>query len=238
MRSHTSTVFAHTAGSKCALVAALALFLAAFVPPLSFGQGGGITAPESSGVPTPDPAPTPAQPAPDAAPGADSDGVEAAPSPQTSPAPATLPDTTSSPPEASSPGPAASQQAAPPAGQPPRRAAGKRARQHKARARRSAPPEHRRSTAGRASPARVFGLDLPLVGGGDIDTDAESPPVELIAWALLSLVLAAAALLALTARLSRMEGLTGPVPQVGEWLDGISQIVRFAQRGTGRHPAS
>jgi len=81
-------------------------------------------------------------------------------------------------------------------------------------------------------------LDLPLVGGGDIDTDAESPPVELIAWALLSLVLAAAALLALTARLSRMEGLTGPVPQVGEWLDGISQIVRFAQRGTGRHPAS
>ena len=68
-------------------------------------------------------------------------------------------------------------------------------------------------------------------------TEAESPPVELIAWALLTLVLAAAALLALTARLSQLEGLTGPMPQAAQLLQRILQTARFSPRGTGR-PAS
>jgi hypothetical protein len=86
----------------------------------------------------------------------------------------------------------------------------------------------------------LFGLNLPLVGpaGSGADTDAGSPPVELIAWALLALVLAAAALLALTARLSQMEGLSGPLPQAAPWLQRILQTARFAPRGMGRHPAS
>jgi hypothetical protein len=62
--------------------------------------------------------------------------------------------------------------------------------------------------------------------------------VELIAWALLTLVLAAAALLTLTARLWRMEGLTAPMPPDAQWLQRILQTARFAPRGTGGRPVS
>jgi hypothetical protein len=125
-------------------------------------------------------------------------------------------------------------------GQPPRRRAGKRARQNKARDKRSAGREQPRSAGGRASPASVFGVNLPLAGavGGSTDTDAVSPPVELIAWALLALVLAAAALLTLTARLWQMEGLTAPMPSDAQWLQRILQAARFAPRGPGGRPVS
>jgi hypothetical protein len=231
-----------SAASKGARVAAMALLVTAFAAQPALAQSGGVSAPGSGGVPAPDPAPTPAPPAPDPAPTPDSDRVEAAPSPQTAPAP---PDTTyaaprTSPPVIAAPSASAASESAAVerAGQPRRRRAGKRAREARARDRRSARPEHPRSTAGRASPASVFGVNPLLAGaaGRDTDTDADRP-VELIAWALLALVLAAAALLTLTARLWRMEGITAPMPHDSQWLQRILQIAHFAPRGTGR-PAS
>jgi hypothetical protein len=245
MRSVTPIGLTRSAGSKGARVVALALLVTAFAAPPALAQSGGISAPSSGGAPAPDPAPTPPRPAPDPAPAPDSDSGEATPSPQTAPPPAPAPDTTSSTPETSAPyiapaQSAGSQPAASRAGQPPRRRAGKRARQNKARDKRSARSQHQGSTARRASPASVFGMNLAFAArvGTDTGADAESPPVELIAWALLTLVLAAAALLTLTARLAQMEGLAAPMPRDAQWLQRILQTARFAPRGTGGRPAS
>ena len=237
MRWLTPIDLTRSAGSTRALLALSAVLLSAVAAPAAFAQGGGVTAPHSGGVPAPDPAPERATPEPDAAPGPDSDSVEAAPTPQTSPAPATPPDTTSSAPETSSGVPAAFEPAAPRAGRPGRRASSKRAG-HKPRDKRKERQRDRRSTVGRASPASVFGVNHALVPGVGGNTEAESPPVELIAWALLTLVLAAAALLTLTAQLSRMEGLTGPMPHDTPSLQRVFHIARFAPRGARRRPAS
>jgi hypothetical protein len=246
-------------GAALALLVILALLGTAFAAPSAFAQFGGVAAPDSGGTPAPDPAPTPAPTAPEPAPAPDSERGEARSSPRTTPQPAeTAPDATSGAPETSAPviagatettapvitGPAesaASEPAAVPrAGQPPRRRAGKRARQNEARDKRGARPQDRRSRVERASPASVFGLNLPLTAaiGRDTGTGAESPPVEVIGWALLALVLAAAALLTLTARLARMEGLTAPMPHDARWLTRILQSARFAPPGTGGRPAS
>jgi len=184
-------------------LAALALLLAAFAAPPAFAQGGGVSAPRSGGVPAPDPAPEPqTPPAPDAAPGAGSDSVEPAPSPPTSPTPATPPDTTGNAPEASAPAPAA------PRTDRRRGTSDERAAQSRARAKRRGQQDDRRSSAGSIRPASVFRASLASVGWTGRDTDSESPPVELIALALLTLVVASAALLRLTMRLSQIEGLT------------------------------
>jgi hypothetical protein len=237
MRALTPIELTGSAGSTGARLAALALLVTAFAAPPALAQSGGISAPGSGGAPAPDPAPTPAPPAPDAAPGADSGSVEAAPSPQTSPAPATPRDTTSSAPEASPPAAAASQ-SAPRAGRPHARTSGKRAAPNKARDERNARRQDRRSSVGRISPASVFRANLAPVGwvGGDID--AESPPVGLIAFALLTLVVASAALLTLTMRLCKSEGLTPPKPRDAQWLQRLVHTARFAQHGAGRRPAS
>jgi hypothetical protein len=235
MRSLTPIQLTRRAGSMGVRVGVSALLLSAFAPPPALAQGGGVTAPNSGGVPAPDPAPERATPEPDAAPGAGSDSVQAAPSPQASPAPTAPPETMSSAPETSTSVPAESA-AVEPAARPGRRGSPKRAG-HKARDKGKERQRRRHSAIARASPASVFGVNLPLVGRGG-DTDAESPPVELIGWALLTLVLAAAALLALTARLSRMEGLTGPMPHDTQRLQRVFHIARFAPRGARRRPAS
>jgi hypothetical protein len=211
---------------------ALALLVTAFAAPSALAQSGGISAPGSGGAPAPDPAPTPAAPAPDAAPGADSDSVEAAPSPQVSPAPATPPDTTSSSPPA-----AAASHPAPRDGRPRPRASGKREAQNKARDKRNAPQQDRHSSVGRISPASVFRANLARVGWVGDDIDAESPPVGLIAFALLSLVVASAALLSLTMRLSQSEGLTPKKPRKAQWLQRFVHTAHFVQPDTGRHSA-
>jgi hypothetical protein len=215
---------------------ALALLVTAFAAPPALAQSGGISAPGSGGAPAPDPAPTPAAPTPDAAPGADSDSVKAAPSPQASPAPAAPLDTTSSAPAASPPAAAASQPA-PRAGPPRPRASGEREAQNKARDKRNVSQQDRRSSFGRISPASVFRANLARVGWVGEDIDAESPPVELIAFALLSLVVASAALLSLTMRLSQSEGLTPKKPRKTQWFQRFLHTAHFAQPDTGRHPA-
>jgi hypothetical protein len=246
MRSVTPIGLTRSTGSKAARVVALALVVTAFAAPPALAQSGGISVPGSGGAPAPDPAPTPQRPAPDAAPAPDSDSVEATPSPQTAPTPAPAPDTTSSAggtsePYTSSPSQsAASQPAAPRAGQRPRRSARKRARASNARDRRSARTENQGSTLRRASPPSVFGVNLAFSAqvGRDTGTDAESPPVELIAWALLTLVLAAAGLLTLTARLAQMEGLAVPMPWDAQRLQRILRSAGFAPRSTRGRPAS
>jgi hypothetical protein len=190
------------------LVAALALLLASFVGPPAFAQSGGALAP--------DPAPGATAPvAPDPAPGANADRLE--PGETSQPPATTSPDSTPSDPTASAPEAstpvipvpseaASSERAAVPRGSQPRHGARKGARR-KARGTRKAGQDSR--VAG-PSAASVFRAELPLarlVGG---DTDAERPPVELIALALLTLVLAGAALLTLTTRLTRMAGLAPP----------------------------
>jgi len=237
MRSPTPIASTRSAGSKGAVVAVLVLLFTASAATPGFAQGGGVDAPDSGGVPAPDPAPAPTPaPAPDAAPGADSDSVEVTPSPGTAPAPATPPDTTLSAPQTSTAAPAASQPAEPRGNQRRARKPDKRAAQNNARDKRNARQRHRRSSVGRANPGSVFGLNLQLVAGAAGDTNAESPSVELVAWALLTLVLAAAGLLTLTARLSRMEGLTGPMP--GGWLQQSLQTARLRVRGAGGRPVS
>jgi hypothetical protein len=217
MGSLTPIELTRSAGSKRALVAILTLLFTALPVPPALAQGGGVTAPHSGGVPAPDPAPTPAEPEPDAAPGADSDSVAPTPtptptpSPAPAPAPTTPPVTTFSAPEGSTAVPAAPQPARPRTGQRQPRRAERRAARRKARDKRKTAQRDRRSTDGRPSPASVFGVDRRLVGGSAIAAHVQSPPVELIAWGLLTLVLAAAALLTLTSRLSRMEGLTAPM---------------------------
>jgi hypothetical protein len=206
MRSLSPIECTPSAGSKVARLAGLALLVAALAAPPAVAQSGGVSAPGSGGAPAPDPAPTPAPPEPDAAPGAGADSVDTPPSAGTPPAPATSAEPTSILPEASTAAPAAASQA-PPAGQRPPRRSGERAAQDKARDKRKARQGHRRSTAERADPASVFGVSVPFVGTAGTDTGSESPPVELIAWALLTLVLAAAALLTLAARVSRMQRL-------------------------------
>jgi len=243
VRSLTRLELTRFAGSKGAQATVLTLLLAAFAAPPALAQGGGVTVSYGGGVPAPDAAPTPAPPEPDAAPGADGDSAEATPSPGTSPAPAAPLDTTSSPPPASTPAPAdsaASQLAAPRAGQRRPRTSGRRAEQDRARDGRKDGQPHGRARAGRTSPASVFGVSVPIAGplGRATGTDAESPPLKLIAWALLTLVLAAAALLTLTARLSRIEGLTAPARRDAQWLQRILQAARFAPRGAGGRPVS
>jgi hypothetical protein len=234
MRSLTRIALTGPAGSKGAWLATLALLVTAFAAPPALGQSGGVSAPGSGGAPAPDPAPTPASPRPDSAPGS---GSEPTTSPATPPASVTPPDTTSGVPEAITPAEAATSRApAPPSSRSRQRTSDKRAGKDKARDERNARRHHQRSPAGRASPTSVFGVNLPLVGavGSSTDTAAKSPPVELIAWALLALVLAGAALLMLTARLWRMEGLTAPMPAGAQWLQRILQTARFTPRGTGR----
>jgi hypothetical protein len=225
-------------GSNGALVALSALLLSAFATPPALAQGGGVSAPISGGVLAPDPAPQPAAPEPDAAPGAGSDSVQAAPPPESSPAPATPPDTTSSAPAASIPAASPPSQPATPRARQPRRHASPKHAAQKARENRNERQHDRRSTIARASPASVFGVNHALVRGVGGSTKAEPPPVELVAWALLTLVLAAAALLTLTARLSRMEGLTGPMPPDTQWLRRLFHVARFAPHGSRRAPAA
>lgn len=205
MRALTPIELPGSAGSKGARLAAVALLVTAFAAPPALAQSGGASDPGSGGAPGPDPAPTPAPPAPDAAPSPDPGSAEAAPSPQTPSAPATPPDTTPSAPEESSPAAAASQPT-PRAGRARPRRSGKRA----ARDRRKAHTHDRHSSVERISPASVFRANLASVGWVGSDIEADSPPVGLIAFGLLTLVLASAALLTLTVRLSELEGLTPP----------------------------
>jgi hypothetical protein len=217
-----------------ALTPIAVVLVAALAAASASAQGGGVTAPDTGGVPAPDPAPERAAPEPDAAPGADS--VEAAPPPQPSPAP-TAPSETSAP--VITPEPATSRPSAvPQGGQSARRIRRERAARHEARAKRKARQRHRRSTAGRPSPTSVFGVNLSLVDAVGRDTRAESPPVELIAWALLSLVLAAASLLVLTARVSRMEGFLAPIRPDAGWLRRGLHTLRFSRRDVRGRPAS
>jgi hypothetical protein len=235
MRSLIPIELTRSAGSKGALVAVSVLLLSAFAMPPAFAQGGGITAPHSSGVPAPDPAPERTPPAPDAAPDADSDSVQAAPSPQTPP-PSSAPDT-SAPVVPSEP--AASQRAAVPrSGQPGPRRSAKSARRNKERAKRKAREQHQLSKVDRPSPASVFGVNPPVAGRIAGDIDSAPPPVALMAVALLTLVVAGAALLALMTQLSRIEGLTPPKRQHAQWLGPILQAARFSHHGAGRRPAS
>lgn len=212
---------------------AVALVTAVAAPSVS-AQGGGIPAPHSGGVPAPDPAPERAAPKPDAAPGTDS--APTATTPQAAPAPS-APDTSAAPVITSEP--AASQPSAVPrAGRSARRTRRERAARHDLREKRKARQRHRRSMAGRPSPASVFGVNVALVGAAGRDTRAESHPVELIAWALLTLVFAAAALLVLTARISSMEGLVAPIRSDAGWLGRGLQTSRLSPRTVRRRPAS
>jgi hypothetical protein len=217
-----------------ALTPIAVVLVAALAAPSASAQGGGVTAPQSGGAPAPDPAPERSAPEPDAAPGADS--VEAAPPPQPSPAP-TAPSETSAP--LITPEPATSRPSAvPQGGQSARRTRRDRAARYELRKERKARQHHRRSTAGRPSPTSVFGLNVALVGAAGTDAQTESPPVELIALALLTLVFAAAASLVLTARVSRMEGLLAPIrPDAGRLRRGL-QTSRFSPRAMRRRPVS
>jgi hypothetical protein len=103
---------------------------------------------------------------------------------------------------------------------------------------RNARRQDRHSSVVRVSRASVFRANLAPVGWVGGDTDAESPPVVLIAFALLTLVVASAALLSLTMRLSQSEGLTPTRPHEARWLQRFLHTAHFAQRGTGRHAAS
>jgi hypothetical protein len=209
------------------------VLVAALAAPSASAQGGGATVPYSGGIAAPDPAPQRSAPEPDAAPGADS--APAAPTPQAPSAPA-APETSA---PAITPQPAASQPSAVPrASQSLRRTRRVRAARHEAREKRQARQRHRRANAGRPSPTSVFGLNVALVGAAGRDTRAESPPIELIAWALLTLVLASAAFLALTARLSQMEGLLAPTRHDAGRLRRGLQTSRFSTRAMRRRPAS
>jgi len=176
---------------------------------------------QSGGVPRPDEYPVAPEPEPDPTPRPDSDRVEASP-----PAPAPrAPAPTAPAPTEAAPAPAApivprspaSPSAAEPQSSPPVRGAAsrrrKRAKQRKA-ARRARVARHaRRARIARQAEARasvepprarsVFDDDLALSRVSGRDTDHESPPLQLIAFALLALVLASASFLALTLRLSR-----------------------------------
>jgi hypothetical protein len=213
-----------------ALTPIAVVLVAALAAPSASAQGGGVTAPHAGGVPAPDPAPERAAPEPDAAPGADT--APAAPTPRVTPAPETSAPAITSEPATSQPS------AVPEGGQPARRTRRDRAARHELRKERKARQRHRRSTAGRPSPTSVFGVNVALVGAGGTDARTESPPVELIALALLALVFAAAASLVLTARVSRMEGLLAPIgPDAGRLRRGL-QTSRFSPRAMRRRPAS
>jgi hypothetical protein len=243
MRALIPIEFTRSTGSKGAQLVALTLLVAGLAAPPAIAQSGGVSMPDSGGAPAPDPAPAPAKPTPDPAPTPDSGTDEAAPAPRSAPPPAPAPDTTSSTGETGTPAiasPSTADAAAPRAGQPQRRRASTRVRPNKARDKRSARSENQDSTLRRASPASVFGVNLAFSArvGGDSGTDAGSPPVELIAWALLTLVLAAAGLLALTARLARMEGVAVPMPRDAQRLQRVMHIARSAHRSTRGNPAS
>jgi hypothetical protein len=189
-----------------ATLAAVALLLAAIAPAPALAQGGGVSAPYSGGVAAPDPAPS-AKPAPkpDAAPREGSGNAQANPS-QPPAAPADM--ASGTPYTGSSP---AGYEVADT-----RRDAG--ARSGRGRTRKQAKhsehttardtPEPKRLAVGAERLASLFGVKLGLAIPLDGDSDGGSPPVALIGWALLTLVLAGAALLALTIRLSRIESVT------------------------------
>jgi DNA polymerase-3 subunit gamma/tau len=246
MRALSLIGFTRSAGSKGAQLVALTLLVAGLAAPPALAQSGGISLPDSGGARAPDPAPTPAKPTPDPAPTPDSGTDETAPAPRTAPPPAPAPETTSSTGEMDTPATASPSQsgtaesAAPRAGQRQRRKAGTRARPNKARDKGGARSENQGSTPRRASPASVFGVNLAFAArvGGDTGAAAESPPVELIAWALLTLVLAAAGLLMLTARLAQMEGVAASMPWDAPRFQRILQIARSAPRSTRGRPAS
>jgi hypothetical protein len=217
-----------------ALTPIAVVLVAAFAAASASAQGGGVSAPDSGGVPAPDPAPERAAPKPDAAPGTDS--APTATTPQAPPAPS--PSDTSAAPVITSE-PAASQPSAVPrAGRSAQRTRRERAARQNLREERQARESHRRSTAGRPSPTSVFGVNVALVGAAGRDAPAESPPVALFAWALLTLVLASAALLVLTARISRMEGFLVPIRPDAGWLPRGLQTSRLSARSVRRRPAS
>lgn len=185
------------------LLAALAVLLAVLSGPTARAQSGG--------VPGPDVSPVAPKPEPDPAPGPDSDRVEASPPPAprapapTAPAPTDAAPAPAAPIVPTSP---ASPSTAEPQISPPVRGAtsrrSKRAKQRKAarRARIAREAEHRAS-ARPPAPGSVFGESLALSRVSGRAADADSPPAQLIAFALLTLVLASASFLVLTARLSR-----------------------------------
>lgn len=76
----------------------------------------------------------------------------------------------------------------------------KPARQKKAR---RVAEKHPRHSVERPSPHSVFAASLPVSHVSGPDADAAPPPARLIAFGLLALVLAGAAFLSLTARVSR-----------------------------------
>ena len=173
-------------------VAALALFFAALSGPPARGQSSGTIGPDASPV---EPAPEP-----DAAPAAGSDNVESSPPPASPPATA-APAPASSAPTASA-SPSSHPINASPSASPPAR---KSTREHKQAARKSRTSHQakQRAQITRPDPDSVFGDGLPLSRLTGRDVDSESPPAQLIALALLALVVAGASFLTLTARLSR-----------------------------------
>jgi hypothetical protein len=183
-------------------VAAAALLVAALsVPPAGAQSGGGAPVPGSGGAPSPDLAPVAPSPEPDPAPGGDSGTVRSSPAPApTSPAP-------------TAPAPTTPIAPASPSSQTPELRGGSRVasaraatRGEKKKAARKSRAANRAEKQGSARPPDrtwVFGESLPLSQFAGSGTDTESTPAQLIALALLALVLAGASFLMLTARLSR-----------------------------------
>lgn len=185
-------------------VAALAALLAAFSGPPAGAQSGGASGPDPWPVtPAPEPDAAPA-PAPDS----DSTSVESTPPASRPPAATTPYPTATAPAPSTSTGPASpsSRPAPEPRSSPPASRVARRAERGKRKAARKARTAHeanRRASVTPPRPSPVFRVGLPVsrLAGGDADTD--SPPGQLIVFALLTLVLAGASLLTLTARLSR-----------------------------------
>jgi hypothetical protein len=244
-------------------LAAVAVCVAWFAGPPAYAQSGGAPAPDPAPDPAPGPlvpdpapgsggseapAPPPPPPPPTTSPKSTSPNPTSS-APQQSPPPQAAPPTSaSSAPQVSTPATAVrsatpvpsesdfSQPApAPRASQPQPRRAGKRTLdKHKASDTREPRQDQQRSKLARPSPGSVFHASLPLSGLVGGDTDAEPPPVALIALALLTLVLGGAAFLTLTTRLLRMEGLAPPTRPEPRSLQWILQATRFAHRDAAR----
>ena len=244
-------------------LAAFAVCVAWFVGPPAYAQSGGAPAPDPAPDRTPGPlvpdpapgsggyeapAPPPPPPPPTTSPKSTSPNTTSS-APQQSPPPQAAPPTSaSSAPQVSTPATAVRTAAPAPsesdvsepapvprASQPQPRRAGKRTRtKHKAPDTRERRQDQRRSKLARPSPGSVFRVSLPLSGVVGGDTDAEPPPVHLIALALITLVLGGAAFLTLTTRLLRMEGLTPRTRQDPRSLQWILQTTRFARRHAAR----
>jgi len=189
--------------ARASVAAAAALLVAAICAPSAGAQSGGALVPGAGGAPAPDLAPVAPAPEPDPAPGGDSD-TESSPPPASAPPAATAPAPAPTPIVPASPSSqlAPEIRSSPPAS--PRTRKSTRGQKKKA-ARRSRTAGQAEQRARVTPPRRtwVFGESLPLsrLAGRGIDT--ESPPAQLLAFALLALVLAGASFLTLTARLSR-----------------------------------